>query len=352
MRWPFWKRPETRSSWADAVARLEHLLAGSDYSDVVKTAGAEIAAGIMERAFASATVTGVRELIAPALNPSMLAYVGRQITLHGASVHLIRTSSGKLELIPGQSWELYGVDPNPDTWEYDVYCPTPSGQFNKRVSSLDVVHVRAGCLRDTPWSGRSALRNAADLGTGHSRIESSLSKELKGAAGRLLPAPLDPSKNDADTTAFLKALDKLAGGPMMVETMRTGLGAGARLESKMTSDWEQKRIGPNPPESIIKLRNDLQASAGIALGIPAELLRADASSQARREAWRQLYFGTILPMARLLQNELRYKLESPELTIRFDELGASDLQGRGRAFKSLTDGGIDKDKAMRLCGLN
>ena len=352
MRVRFWKRPETRSSWADAVAQLKHLIAGSDYADAVETAASEIAAGVIERAFASATVTGASDLIAAPLNPCTLAYVGRQLTKHGESCHMIRTSSGKLELLPAQNWEVYGLDPDPDTWMYDIYVPTPNaGQFSRRVSALDVVHVRTGASRDTPWSGRSALRNAADLGTSHARIESSVSKELKGAAGRVLPAPLDP-RNDPGKKAIQNALNAIVGGPLVVESMASGHGNILRSEGRMSSDWMQRRIGPDPPAAVVELRNDLQVSAGIALGIPAELLRSDASAQARREAWRQCYFGTVLPLARLLQNELRYKLESPELTIRLDELGAADLQARGRSLKSMVDSGVKLKRAMRLCGLD
>lgn len=350
MRWP-WKRTERRSSWADAVARLEHVLAGTEYSDAIRTAGAEIAAGVVERAFASATVTGGSGLISAALKPALLAYVGRMLTLHGESVHVIRVAGGRLALYAANSWEIYGKNPAPDSWEYDCYVPTPTGQYSKRVSALDVVHVRTGGSRDSPWAGRSALRNAAELGTGHSRIESSIAKELKGPAGRLLPAPMDPD-NEEGPAQITAALKNLAGGPLIVESMASGHGNILRADTRMRGDWDSRRIGPDPPMPLVQLRNDLQASAGVALGIPAELLRADASSSARREAWRMCYFGTLLPLARLTQSELAYKLDSPGLTLRLDELGAADLQGRARALDSMRKAGVELPRAMELCGLN
>ena len=53
----------------------------------------------------------------------------------------------------------------------------------------------------------------------------------------------------------------------------------------------------------------------------------------------------------LLAGELPAKLEVPGLRIGFDRLFASDLQGRARAFQSLTGGGMEADRAATLAGL-
>lgn len=351
MRWPWRKRIETRASWSDAVAQLEHVLAGNDYADSVRTGGAEIAAGIVERAFASATVEGASELIMQPLTPSMLGYVGRQLILHGESCHLLRTSSGALELLPCQNWEIYGSDPAPSSWTYDCYCSTPSGQFSRRVSSLDVLHVKSGSSRDRPFDGTSAIRNAGELGGAHAKIEQSLRKELKGAAGRVVPAPMDPA-DKVGGAALQAGINKLEGGPMLVESMASGHGNNLRSESRQSSDWVQKRIGPAPPDALIALRNDLQISCAMLLGIPAELTRSDASSSARREAFRQLFHGTLQPLTKLVQSELQSKLDSPGLMIRMNTLGAADLQGRARALSSMVKAQVKLDDALRLCGLD
>ena len=49
--------------------------------------------------------------------------------------------------------------------------------------------------------------------------------------------------------------------------------------------------------------------------------------------------------------ELREKLNEPELTLNFDALMASDLQGRARAFQSLVGGGMDVERAATLSGM-
>ena len=57
-----------------------------------------------------------------------------------------------------------------------------------------------------------------------------------------------------------------------------------------------------------------------------------ATGTAAREAWRQLLFGVIQPLGRLIEAELSAKLEAT-ISFDFSELRASDLQGRARAFQ-------------------
>ena len=346
--WPF-RKVERRSSWSDAVAQLEQLTAEGGLERIIATSAMEIASGMIERAFNSSTVSGANDALQSILRPATMGYIGRQLIVQGESLHLIRIN-GAIELIPANNWEIYGEDPSVASWQYDVYCSTPSGQYSKRVSSDDVVHVLCGAGRDRPWSGQSGLRNAKDLGTGHARIESSVAKELRGPAGRLLPAPMDPANEDAPA-ALMAVIKQLVGGPILVESMSSGHGNLLRADARISSDWQQRRIGPDPPAALVQLRNEIQQTAGMVLGLPGELLRSDASSQARREAWRQLYFGTILPLARLTESELRSKLDAPSLRIHFDELGASDLQARARSFQAFAKAGLDHKTALKLCGL-
>ena len=73
-------------------------------------------------------------------------------------------------------------------------------------------------------------------------------------------------------------------------------------------------------------------------------------SAATREAWRLALFGVIAPLGRLVQQELREKLED-DITISWQELRASDLSGRARAFQSLVGGGMAIEKAVAIAGL-
>ena len=70
-----------------------------------------------------------------------------------------------------------------------------------------------------------------------------------------------------------------------------------------------------------------------------------------RESWRRFLFGSIAPLAALVVEELRRKLEVPDLSLSFKELRASDLAGRARAFQSMVAGGMESGRAAALSGL-
>ena len=60
----------------------------------------------------------------------------------------------------------------------------------------------------------------------------------------------------------------------------------------------------------------------------------------------------IAPLGRLVEAEFRVKLDSPGLTVGWDDLRASDLAGRSRSFKQLVEAGLKVSEAARLSGLS
>ena len=56
------------------------------------------------------------------------------------------------------------------------------------------------------------------------------------------------------------------------------------------------------------------------------------------------------PLGLIVQHELQTKLET-EITISWEELRASDLSGRARAFQSMVGGGMDAERAASLAGI-
>ena len=69
-----------------------------------------------------------------------------------------------------------------------------------------------------------------------------------------------------------------------------------------------------------------------------------------REAWRLALFGVLSPLGRLVEAELQDKLED-SVTLSWQELRASDLSGRARAFQSMVGGGMEVERAAGLAGL-
>ena len=71
---------------------------------------------------------------------------------------------------------------------------------------------------------------------------------------------------------------------------------------------------------------------------------------ASREAYRQLLHAVIAPVGRMVEAELREKLD-PSIALDFGSLFAGDIMGRARAFQSMVGGGTDIAKVAILSGL-
>ena len=87
-----------------------------------------------------------------------------------------------------------------------------------------------------------------------------------------------------------------------------------------------------------------------AFGLNPALFSA-SDGTASREGWRQALHGLIMPLARLCEEEIRVKLDAPDVSMKFDRLSASDISGRARAFQSMVGGGMDVAQAAALAGL-
>ena len=98
-----------------------------------------------------------------------------------------------------------------------------------------------------------------------------------------------------------------------------------------------------------KIRSAVGETVLACCGIPVELAESGQRTAAC-EAWRRLLHGTIQPVGKLIEQELLVKFEMP-VSLGFEPIAASDIQGRARAFQSMVGGGMDVIKAAALTGL-
>ena len=110
------------------------------------------------------------------------------------------------------------------------------------------------------------------------------------------------------------------------------------------------RIGADPPDTLRALRSEVGRAVLGCAGVPVELFEPGQGT-GQREAWRRFLFGTVAPVSNIILEELRAKLEVPDLKLGFQELRASDLAGRARGFAQMVQGGMDPAKAAGLSGL-
>ena len=129
--------------------------------------------------------------------------------------------------------------------------------------------------------------------------------------------------------------------------MESGDWGNAGGDAKVSMKTE--RFGAEPPASLVELMSVASREIYAACGFNAALWGGSQAASVR-EAWRLALFGVLSPLGRLVEAELRTKLEDT-VTLSWQELRASDLSGRARAFQSMVGGGMTVAEAVSVAGL-
>lgn len=285
----------------------------------------ETAAGLLSRAFAAARPEGPGASLFSAWT---LAQIGRALIEDGEAVwfrigmDLIRAQN--YDFLPPRSYSIT----NPDGL--------------RRMNANRVLHVRWN-LQVASGRGLGPLDTARTLRLLMQRLENSLSEEAQAATGYLLPIPTD---GQSDTVESLrKDIASLKGRIAVIETSRTGWGEGPR---GATRDFALQRMGPSYPADNVNMYETARRAVLTACGTPVSLAES-ADAGAQREAWRRYLHGTVAPLGRFLEEEAA-RIGLP-VRLRWDDLFASDISGRARAFQSMVGGGMDPARAAALSGL-
>ena len=340
---------ETRAadtSYTDAlVAALQRHAQGrvANPSSPYATGALETCAGLVGRAFAAAEINGP-DVITSALTPETMTLIGRSLIRKGEIIFQIETGSGRLRLIPAMSHSIAG-GPDPATWEYDLTLGGPSESVSLSLPAASVLHLRYASDPETPWRGQGPLTVAYLAGELSAEVVKALADETSGPRGSLLPLP--GTDGDDDTVDELKGDIRNANGSLLiVESMANDWESGGNAPS---GDWVAKRFGPAPPAAMVDLMQTIRNEIFSACGVPPGIYVVGAAASIR-EAWRLCLFSTIGPLGRIVLTELRAKLDD-DLNVGWDELRASDVQGRARAFQSLVGGGMALEQAITASGL-
>ena len=340
-----WGYPlETRqesTTFTDARVASAIAAAVGTASDPQALAAAEIASGLWSRAFASARVEPMTRATS-ALTPQCLALIARELVRAGEFAAEIRVRRGRVALEPASWWDVRGgVDES--TWIYELTSSGPDATATRTVPGDRVVHCRYAVSPSAPWRGLSPLALQKETAALAAWLELRLRQEASGPVGSLFALP------SVDGTEDLQAkLKALAGGALLLPSTSGGWQAGQ--DGAPRRDWTPDRMGAEPPDSLVSLRDSAALHVLAACGVPVEILqRSDGT--ALREAWRQFLHAAVQPVARMVVDELARKLDTPGLRLSFDALMASDLSGRARAFQSLVNAGMDIAKAAALAGL-
>ena len=358
MRWPWTARAERRSErrsggyhdlLLEAALRAAHGTAGAKASS---TAAAEAAAGLLGRAFASATVKP-STVVTGALSPERLMMAGRALIRRGEIVFLIRSTSTGWILTPAETVQVFGGD-DPKTWQYVLSLTGPSNSRTVKVPGSSVIHWRWGTDPAQPWRGVSPLAAASETSRLLAESTAHLADEASGPRGHLIPLGVDPRDDDDDETTspvamLQKTIGALRGSAALVESNRN-MGDGLPVGSP-TRDWQPNRLGASPPDALVDLSDRASLAVLAACGIPPELMSGQGQGTAAREAFRRFLHATVTPLLDSMAAEAAHKLDAPGLAFDTTGLHAADVQGRARAFQSMVGGGMDVAKAAALSGL-
>lgn len=347
MRWP-WQQPkaETRSGYTGTI--LSALLAEAETGGPRQPRGlaaVEQAAGLWQRAFASADVSGG----VAAVSPEFLGLVGRELIRSGEAVFRIAVEGGQVRLYPQASVTITGGS-DPEGWTYLGTENGPSTAQTWTLPAAAVLHFRYGVDIARPFHGVAPWSFAGVSSTLAANLEARLGDEAGAPVGSLFPIPQNPKPPDSDDDplADLRAdIAKAKGHPLLVETTASGWGDGKGAAP--LSDWKARRFGADPPAALEALRGASGADITAACGVPAALA-GEGDGTAKREAYRQFVALSVRPMARLVEAELSAKLER-DIGLDFSDLRSDDLSGRARAFQSLVKGGMEVSPAAALAGL-
>ena len=346
-KWP-WETEKratggTNSSYTDALIRTIVNQAGSTVANPSATGALEMASGTIARAFMAAEVSGPESVMAT-LTPGLLAMMGRELIRRGEWLGLIEVKNGRPMIYPVAYVTVNGGY-DPDSWTYELTLAGPDRTSTLySVSAERVIHIRYAQDPERPWRGVGPVQAAALAGRLSAETLEALGDEASGPRGSFLPTP---EKDGQDDTLTLMRADvrKAKGSMLFVESMADDFGGGA---PRAPQDWAQKRFGMMVPDAAVELSLMVSREIVSACGVSPTLFDPK-SSAAMREAWRQLLFGTVAPLGKIIETELSAKLFP--VSINWQELRASDLQARARSVDSLVKAGVDKDRALALAGL-
>ena len=159
---------------------------------------------------------------------------------------------------------------------------------------------------------------------------------------------LDQAGDVTPLDAFRADLARAKGGTLVME--RSGNWDTETPHGNAASKLEHQRFGMMR-ETIDPLRTATGRDLLAAAGVPPTLFVANSDGTAQRESYRRFLHTGLRPMARIMEAELRTKLDAPGLTLDLSPLAAADVAGRARAIKAMIEAGIDPVDAARETGV-
>lgn len=341
MRWP-WRRVEEREDLGNAVG--EAYLAGITRGTAEAPAAVDAAAAIWAGALAGCNVSG--EFADMVDWPEVLHAVGDSLIRRGAYLARIDVTGDTVTLREAWDWDWQGTSARPTVrLTESTLCQTTEA---RTVPAEGVLWLRWRDDPAQPWTATPPVTGGARKWAAEG--ERALGDELAGDVTTLLPAPraenpdADKQKRQHGDTAT--KIRQSRGRTVLVPSTTAHWGDEGKAPA--ATEWQPRRLGPEPPTSVVTATDTAHRFALEQCGIPPGLMDA-TSAQASREALRRFALLALAPMAKRIEAELRRKLD-PSMKVEPD-IALMDLQGRTAAFRALTGAEMPASEAAEIVGL-
>ena len=345
MRFPkFWEHRNAAPSGSYTTDVLNFLSANVSGQALRGTAAAiEICAGVWQRGMATAEVTPMNGRTA-ALTPSVLGHIGRYLLRYGEVLFEIGVGLRGITLTPAQHWTVTGgIDP--DSWMYECTFQSPSTSVTRTLPAGRVLHLMYAQSHSQPWVGIGPLSSAGLTQELVGQIENALVEEAATPRGYNLAVP-DPKQ----ASALTRDLRTSRGGLALVPSVASDAAWGQGIESKPGDDWVSKRFGMAPPPAMVQLRSRAELSVLAAAGVPVTILSVSDGTAKQKDFARFLTL-TMVPLGKMLAQQIGDALDVDGLTFDFNDLGAADIAAKGRVFGQLVSNGVSIADAAEVAGL-
>ena len=331
-----WIKKRATGSFTQAVtASLVSQASGRDYL-AKDTAVAEIAGGLYQRSFMAAEVKA-KPVLQRAINPRMLGIAGRELILYGNSVWAIKTSDNGVLLKHPEHWELLENKGKNSIF----YKATYYNNKQETLPEASIVHFKYGLDSYNNLVGISPLASGHETTRLAASIERKMADEAdKSPSGYILPLP-----RVAETINKLRdAIGEMRGQTLLVETTQGGWGEG-KIASP-SKDWEARRLGFDPPKSVLDIRRDTNRLLLESCGIPHALISDEGVGQ--RSAYSRFIHTSLEPLSYEMEWELSNKLND-KVKLSFNRLVThTDLSTKAKSFKALVDAGMPAKEAALI----
>ncbi|MCY3918742.1 MAG: hypothetical protein OXG38_02900 [Chloroflexi bacterium] len=353
--WPFGSVEPSGDFTRDLIAARQRWASNdTDDADPELAVAVGIASTMYGNALAGATVTGASRLVADALTPPILGYLGRMYASKGMATLLIDVGPGGLQLTPCRLVEVRGGR---------LRTRRRAGHrlIERWVAPAEVVHVVYEPSED-PLVGLPPWIRAPHFAAAAVNSDRALQRENASPVGWGLSTAGDLTGEATDdaTAGVIKNLNDARGKVVALPTQsdRQAYQPPATSTPPAHREGVLTRFGPTYSQPTPQVVGHLCSALLAELGVPPVLAEPNAAGGVWREARRYFQTSSVGPVAKAAQAELRAKLDQPRLELEpagdrslEDATNARADHARAQAVAALAGAGVPLDDALARVGL-